>query len=254
MGSRQSKRPASRDNDDRGKVKYNRQPFRRRLAVFVLVIIILTVLTIGGILIIDGHVEKSGRKKVVLYEAIPAMAAEKRFDCVIVPGALVYPDGRPSEMLSDRLDMAVRIFKDGLADRILVSGDHGRADYNEVGVMRQVLLDAGIPAECIFMDHAGFDTYDTVYRAKSIFCVKRALITTQDFHLYRALYIGQQLDVDLWGVASEYSASTKKDWYRFREYLARVKAFMNCEILHSKPTYGGPAIPISGDGRATLDG
>jgi vancomycin permeability regulator SanA len=119
--------------------------------------------------------------------------------------------------------------------------------------MRRYLLAAGIPDACIFMDHAGFDTYDTVYRAKAVFNVRRAVITTQDFQLYRALYIGKHLDVDLWGVASEYSASYRSSWYRFREYPARVKAFFDCEILHSSPAYTGPLIPISGDGRATAD-
>jgi SanA protein len=235
------------------KPAHNRKPFKRRLILFLLIFVILTILTAGFILLIDLRVEKAGREKVAEYDDLAGLAVKGKFDCVIVPGALVHPDGQPSEMLSDRLDMAIRIFRDGLTDRILVSGDHGSTDYNEVGSMREYLLDAGIPAECIFMDHAGFDTYDTVYRAKSIFCIKRALITTQDFHLYRALYIGKQLDIDLWGVACEYSDSYKKPWYRFREFPARVKAFLNCEILHSSSTYGGPQIPISGDGRATLD-
>jgi vancomycin permeability regulator SanA len=157
-------------------------------------------------------------------------------------------------MLQDRLDRAVEIFKSGYTDRILVSGDHGQHEYNEVASMRDYLVKAGIPESCVFMDHAGFDTYDTLYRAKSVFEVRRALVTTQDFHLLRALYIGQQLGLDLWGVPSRYQDAYWSPWYRFREYPARVKAFFDCEILHSSPTYSGPPLPISGDGRITADG
>lgn len=203
-----------------------------------------------GILLVDWRVESLGRSRVVSLEQLAEMPA---FDCVIVPGALVYPNGTPSAMLQDRLDMAITIYEGGCTNRILVSGDHGQEDYNEVGIMRQYLLDHDIPETDIFMDHAGFDTYDTLYRAQAIFQVKRAIITTQDFHLYRALYIGRQIGLDVQGVACQYDPAYQKDWYRFREYLARCKALLDAEILHVKPTYEGPAIPITGDGRTTLD-
>jgi len=119
--------------------------------------------------------------------------------------------------------------------------------------MRQYLLDAGIPAEHVFMDHAGFDTYDTLFRAQSIFGVRRAVITTQDFHLIRALYIGKQLDLDLQGVDCGYVFPSEKSRYRLREYPARFKAFLDCEIFMSQPTYTGETIPITGSGLATVD-
>lgn len=220
--------------------------FRRGLVTILLLGLMLTV----GTLLIDWRIEALSADKLLTFEQLSDQAA---YDCVIVPGALVYEDGTPSGMLADRLDMAVKIYQSGITNRILVSGDHGRADYNEVGVMRQYLLNAGIPAEHIFMDHAGFDTYDTVYRAQSIFGVKRALITTQDFHLPRALYIGVQLGLDLQGVDCGYFHTTSNIYYKFREYPARVKSWLECEILHSNPAFGGEMIPISGDGRATLD-
>lgn len=213
-------------------------------------IFVLGLLTAISIFLINWRVEFMGNDRLLTFAQLSGQPA---YDCVIVPGALVHEDGTPSGMLADRLDMAVKIYRSGVTDRILVSGDHGRPDYNEVGVMRQYLIDAGIPAEHIFMDHAGFDTYDTVYRAESIFGVKRALITTQDFHLPRALYIGVQLDLDLQGVDCGYSHTTANIYYTFREYPARVKAWLDCEILHISPTFGGEPIPISGDGRATLE-
>jgi SanA protein len=216
----------------------------------LLMAVILGLLMVVFILVIDWLVAAQGAEKVL---SIEQLSDQARYDCVIVPGALVHADGTPSAMLQDRLDMAIHIIKSGITDRVLVSGDHGRPDYNEVGVMRQYLLNAGIPAEQIFMDHAGFDTYDTVYRAQSIFGVKRALITTQDFHLLRALYIGRQLGLDLYGIDCGYLNFAEDYKYRLREYPARVKAFLDCEILKSSPTYNGQVIPISGDGRLTLN-
>jgi len=226
-------------------------PILRRLLALSMALAVLGVLFIISA---DAFVAAAGRGRVVRYDQLAALADEAPFDCIIVPGALVHPDGHPSEMLADRLDMAIRLFRDGLADRILVSGDHGRPDYNEVASMRNYLMAAGIPEACIFMDHAGFDTFDTVYRAKAVFNVRRAILTTQDFQLLRGLYIGSRLGVDLWGVDAEYSASYYRLWYRIREYAARTKAFLDCEIWHAVPTFTGPTIPISGDGRLTDDG
>jgi SanA protein len=228
--------------------------FRHLLRQTLALGLALAILGILFVISTDAFVASTGRGRVVAYDQLAALAGEAGFDCIIVPGALVYPDGHPSEMLADRLDMAIRLFNDGLAPRILVSGDHGRPEYNEVASMRNYLMAAGIPESCIFMDHAGFDTFDTVYRAKAVFQVRRAIFTTQDFQLLRALYIGSRLGVDLWGVDAQYSASYYRIWYRIREYLARTKAFLDCEIWHATPTFTGPSIPISGDGRVTADG
>lgn len=225
-------------------------PLRRFIWRFLISVMIASVLLGFLLLAIDAYVAAIGHQKILTFDEI---SSQPKYDCVIVPGALVYDSGRPSAMLRDRLDMAVRIYQSGVTDRILVSGDHGRIDYNEVGVMRQYLLDAGIPAEHVFMDHAGFDTYDTIHRAQSIFGVKRAVITTQDFHLIRALYIGKQLDLDLQGVDCGYVFSSEKSRYRLREYPARFKAFLDCEIFMSQPTYTGETIPITGSGWATVD-
>jgi SanA protein len=224
--------------------------FWKRLLAFVLA---GAVAAAGLVFFVDLAVMQIGSVKMADFSQIVQLVHSVKFDCVIVPGALVYPDGRPSEMLSDRLDMAIQLFNAGLTDRILVSGDNSRPDYNEPASMRQYLMNAGIPTECIFMDYAGFDTYDTLYRARAVFQVERALFTTQDFQLLRALYIARQLGIDVWGVKSDYKVSYRRAWYRLREYPARFKAFFDCEVLHSKPTFLGPVIPISGDGRVTLD-
>ena len=226
------------------------KPFQRFVRRLLITLLIAGVLLGILLLAVDAYVAAIGRRSILTSDELNN---QPKYDCVIVPGALVYDSGRPSAMLRDRLDMAIEIYQSGVTNRILVSGDHGRIDYNEVGVMRQYLLDAGIPAGHIFMDHAGFDTYDTLHRAQSIFRVRRALITTQDFHLLRALYIGDRLGLDLQGVDCGYVIASEKSRYRLREYPARFKAFLDCEIFFSDPTYSGETIPISGDGQATVD-
>lgn len=173
-------------------------------------------------------------------------------DAIIVPGASVLRSGKPSDVLADRLLTAIDLYRAGNAPKILVSGDHGTEGYDEVNVMRVYLLDAGIPAEDIFLDHAGFDTYDTMYRARAIFGVQSALVATQTFHLPRALYIGTRLGMEVYGVSAERQAYVKDDLFAMRERFARVKAYVDV-LWRSMPKYTGSAIDLSGDGRTTWD-
>ena len=101
-------------------------------------------------------------------------------DCIIVLGCLVRPDGSPSGMLEDRLVTGIELWRNGVSNTMLMSGDHGQLEYDEVNTMRNYAIDSGVPAERIFMDHAGFSTYDSMYRAKEIFGVKKAVIVTRN--------------------------------------------------------------------------
>lgn len=183
----------------------------------------------------------------------PEQAAElSDVDCILVLGCKVHDDGTPSAMLRDRLLQSIHLYQLGASPKLLMSGDHGQHRYDEVNAMKQFALDAGVPSQDIFMDHAGFSTYESVYRAKEIFGVDKILIVTQEYHLYRALYIARQFDIEAYGVASDldtYSGQFQRD---VREVLARCKDFGMC-ILKPKPTYLGDAIPISGSGDATND-
>lgn len=180
----------------------------------------------------------------------PAQA--KPADAIIILGAYVRPDGALSWILRDRLDTGLELYRAGLAPKILVSGDHGQKNYNEVQAMKDYLLDHDVPAQDIFMDHAGFDTYDSLYRARDIFHVKSAIIVTQNFHLPRALYIARRLGIETQGIQARLYYPW---WYAntIRDSLARVKAYLDVEILKSKPHHLGELIPISGDGRVTQD-
>lgn len=181
-----------------------------------------------------------------------AIDETKTADCIIVLGAGVVA-GRPSISLANRLDKAIEVYNLGHTKKILVSGDHGQSNYDEVNVMRNYLLEKGIPKEDIFMDHAGFSTYDSMYRARSVFKVQLAIVVTQKLHLRRALYIGDSMGIKCTGIEAENSTAKSTAFQSIREYPARVKAFLQCEILHSKPKYLGEVIPITGSGIETED-
>ena len=134
----------------------------------------------------------------------------------------------------------------------MMSGDHGRVNYDEVNAMKAYAVENGVPSEDVFMDHAGFSTYETVYRAKEIFGADKVIIVTQEYHLYRALYIAEALGIEAYGVSADlnrYGGQTMRD---IREVLARCKDFAMC-LFKPEPTYLGEAIPVSGNGDLTND-
>ncbi len=175
---------------------------------------------------------------------------DEKADCILILGAGV-KDGKPKPMLRDRLLTGIELYKSGAAEKIIMSGDHGRADYDEVNVMRAFALEQGVSAEDIFLDHAGFSTYDSVYRAKNIFGAENIIIVSQKYHLYRALYISEKLDVKAAGVSANlntYGGQLKRD---IREIIARDKDFFKC-IVKPEAEIMGDKIPLDGDGSITL--
>lgn len=155
-------------------------------------------------------------------------------------------------MLRYRLERGIDLYFAGVAPKILMSGDHGQTEYDEVNTMKQYAIDAGIPSEDIFMDHAGFSTYESIYRAKEVFQAQTIVVVTQEYHLYRALFIADKLDVNAYGVHCNYhvySGQTNRD---IREILARNKDFLT-SIFKPQPTFLGEAIPVAGNGDLTND-
>jgi vancomycin permeability regulator SanA len=220
--------------------------FLKKLVVFLLVFSIIV-----GIyaLIVNSYVVSSAKKEIIS----PEEAADLTdVDCIIVLGCLVRPSGKPSDMLADRLRRGVELYENGAAPKILMSGDHGQKEYNEVQTMKQYALDAGIESSDIFMDHAGFCTYDSIYRAKEIFGAKKIIIVSQEYHLHRALLIARKLGVEAVGVASDYHTYGGQTYRDIREIIARNKDFLYT-IIKPKPKYLGEAIPINGDGNLTQD-
>ena len=172
-------------------------------------------------------------------------------DCAVILGAGVR-NGEPTPMLKDRLLTGIELYKSGAVKKLIVSGDHGSKDYDEVNIMKSFAVDNGVPDEDIFMDHAGFSTYETVYRAKEIFEADNIIIVSQKYHLYRALYIAEKLDVKAVGVSADLRTYSGQKMRDLREILARDKDFFNC-IIKPEPTYLGEKIPVSGNGNLTND-
>ena len=219
------------------------------LAVGLCVLLVLGLLGAAAILGINGWVIGSVSDRILSEE----QAAELQdVDCVIVLGCQVRSDGTPSHMLEDRLKRGVALYKLNAAPKLLMSGDHGTAEYDEVDAMKRYAVNAEVPSSDVFMDHAGFSTYETVYRAKEIFGADKVIIVTQQYHLYRALYIAKQLGMDAYGVAADYRQYSGQLSRDIREVLARVKDF-GMGIFQPEPTYLGEAIPISGNGDLTHD-
>jgi len=163
----------------------------------------------------------------------------------------VFSSGEPTPILTDRLEVAVDLYKLGKVDKLLLSGDHGQIEYDEVNAMLEYVLARGVPEEDVFTDHAGFDTYDTMYRARDVFLVETAIVVTQGFHLSRAVYTARTLGLDAVGVDSALRTYKHPVRNQLREILARVKAVMDLHVTHATPKYLGPEIPITGDGRST---
>lgn len=211
-------------------------------------IAILAGLVLGtAVLIVNAVMINTTRDAIVGAEK----AGELGADCILVLGAGVRKDGNPSDMLRDRIDTGMSLYLAGAAPKLLMSGDHGREGYDEVNVMRDRALAAGAESADVFMDHAGFSTYDSLYRARNVFRVKRVIIVTQSYHLPRALYIARSLGLEAVGVSADlytYFGQTGRD---IREVAARAKDMLYCWFKPT-PTYLGEAIPISGNGEATL--
>lgn len=165
----------------------------------------------------------------------------------IVLGASVEDNKVPSPIYAERANAAIRLFEDGKVSKILVTGDNATADYNEVNVLQRYLLAAGIPPQDIFLDHAGFDTYSSVYRAKSIFDATSAILVTQDFHLPRAVFTARVLGIDAYGYDASGSGTF---WDYVREIGASAKALWDL-ATHRVPQYLGQQYPLTGDGQAT---
>ena len=216
--------------------------------------LLLTCLCIGlaGLLAlwgINAHVKNSVKERIIDSQAAAELTD---VDCIIVLGCQVKANGKPSAMLEDRLIRGIELYNLGAAPKLLMSGDHGTKEYNEVETMKQYAVDDGIASEDVFMDHAGFSTYESVYRARDIFEADKVIIVTQEYHLYRALYIAEQLGLEAYGVAADYNTYGGQSMRDFRELLARVKDF-GMSIIKPKPTFLGEVIPVNGNGNVTND-
>ena len=163
-------------------------------------------------------------------------------EVALIPGAAILRDGSLSPVLKDRVDAALRLYQAGKADNILVSGDNGTTTYNEVNPVRIYLVESGVPFERIYLDHAGFDTYSSMYRAKEIFRVGSTTIITQSFHLPRAVYVARHIGIIAYGYNADDGHYLLKNY--IRELFADVKTLLDLS-WEREPKYLGDIIPIS---------
>ena len=222
---------------------------KRKTAGKVLLALLLLAAFAAAAVFVPNAVVKAGREKRII--TIEEAAELEKADCILALGCRVYSNGSMSPMLRDRVQLALDVYRTGVSDKLLMSGDHGKTDYNEVQAMKDYLIENGVASSDVFMDHAGFSTYDSIYRAKAVFNAQRIIIVTHRFHLYRVLYIAEKLGIEAYGVAAEdwYAGSTRRE---LREILARDKDFVKC-IFKPEPTYLGDVIDIHGSGDSTND-
>ncbi|WP_333532322.1 SanA/YdcF family protein [Desulfotomaculum sp. 1211_IL3151] len=221
---------------------------RKKLKSMMVAFLFVSLIGLASLLLINYHVVSSVKDRIVSEDEAALLDA----DCILILGAGVWNNERPSHMLEDRLLQGIKLYRNGASDRLLMSGDHGRKEYDEVNIMKQFAIDRDIHSEHIFMDHAGFNTYDSLYRAKDIFQAEKIIVVTQKYHLYRALYIAKKLEIEAYGVASDPRSYAGQEVRDFRETLARVKDFINV-MIKPEPTFLGETIPVTGNGNLTND-
>ena len=226
------------------KAENRTKPTKRKRALIVLCALLLVsiLLPLG----ISAYVCQSVQDQILT----PEQAAKLDADAVLVLGARVWDDGQPSGILKDRIITGVDVYQSGASERLLMSGDHGQDDYDEVNAMKDYAIELGVAPEVIFMDHAGFSTYESLYRARDIFQIKTVVIVSQQYHLYRALYVARALGLNAYGVPADLGDYAGMPRFEAREILARMKDFFYA-IFQPLPTYLGDVIPITGDGNAT---
>ena len=227
--------------------------WKKRIKRIVWSVLGLGIAGILFLLALNQYVITAAKEKILSRTEAAEWAAkqEKKADCILILGAGVW-DGTPSPMLKDRLEEGLALYEAGISGKILVSGDHGREGYDEVNVMKEYLIDAGVPSSDIFMDHAGFSTYESMYRAREVFQAETVVVVTQKYHLYRALYVANQLGLNAFGVGSDPRQYAGQFMRSSREALARAKDVFYV-VSGKEPEYLGDIIDIHGDGDITND-
>ncbi|MBE6572902.1 MAG: SanA protein [Ruminococcaceae bacterium] len=224
--------------------------FKKILKITIIVCLCIAVLATVILLGINFYIKGKTDDRIISAERAKKL---DDIDCILILGAGVRADGTPSLMLSDRLEAGISLYEKGVSPKILMSGDHGTKGYDEVNTMKNIALnDYSVPSEDIFMDHAGFSTYDSMYRAKEIFQADKIIIVTQDFHLPRALYIAGELGIEAYGVSASLREYTGLWLNELREVPARSKDYF-MTLFNVDPVCLGEVIPISGDGNLTND-
>ncbi len=192
-----------------------------------------TILAVCAMLILSPFLLSGMVRLAVAEQIYEEDTLPETYDVILILGCGVKENGEPSDMLEDRLKTGASLYQAGAAPKVLLSADHESDDYNEIAVMKKFCLDAGIPEEAILCDRYGLSTYDSIVRAVSLLNIDSAIVVTQKYHLYRALYIADKMGMEAVGVDADIR-TYRLQWYRnLREVLARCKDFYatQCDIL-----------------------
>lgn len=246
MPGQLQKRNSKKEDDtkkDKNKKKWHFS-LKKLLLIFGLLCLAVAVLFVA----INAHVIRISAPRLISADAATNL---EKVDCILVLGSSVQPNGTLNRVVRERVDTALTLYESGVSQRLLMSGDHGKVNYDEVNAMKQYCVDKGVNPDVIFLDHAGFNTYDSIYRAKAIFGIQKMIIVSQEYHLYRAVYIANELGIEAYGVPAEQEADTALIT-NLRESVARVKDYFSC-AFHIEPTVLGEPIPISGSAKLSDD-
>lgn len=220
-------------------------------------ILMLIIIAAALVLGLSAYVTQSVKAEIAGVDAGSGISEAEAEDCrsidpqcILVLGCAVWADNEPSPMLKDRLDTAITLYKTGVAPKLLLSGDNSIVEYSEPDCMLKYTLAQGVPPEDIFLDFAGFSTYESVYRSHAVFMADRMIVVTQKYHLFRALKACEALGIEAKGVASNQQKYAGRYYREAREVLARDKDLFK-GIIKAKPTYLGDEIPVDGDGTVT---
>lgn len=210
-------------------------------------VFLFTLLFITIAFLINLYVLKSSQNNI----SINKQELNSAYTCIVL-GARVYDDGNLSGYLQDRVDAALNLYRSGKVKRFLLSGDHGTKDYDEVNSMKNYLNERGVPDEDIFLDHAGFNTYNSMVRALKVFDVNNCIIVSQEYHLPRAVFIANKIGLEAQGFATSSARFPSANFNKKREILARNKSFFEV-LLGLPPKHLGSKIPITGDSKLSYD-
>ena len=220
---------------------------KKTIIKILLVLVVLGVIVGIGVIAANAHIKSATKGSIIPESELKDL---DDIDCILVLGCGVWDDGTPTDMLADRITVGIRAYETGVSDRLLMSGDHSRKDYDEVNTMKAIAVESGIPADNVFCDHAGFSTYESMYRASDIFGADKIVIVTQSYHLPRAIYNAQKLGIEAYGISADERTYMGQMYRDARELLARAKDFVWC-IIQPEPTFRGEKIPITASGSLT---
>ena len=225
--------------------------FRVILLKSLLLLCLCGFLIMSMVLTVSLAMIHTTRDRVITLEGLAETADWGEYDCILVMGAGLQSNGAPSPMLGDRVTVACDVYRRVVdADvPLLMSGDH-TGSYNEVRAMKRLAVELGIPSEQVFLDHEGYSTYESIYRAKYVYGAKKIVIVTQEYHLYRALHIARELGMEAVGVPADLRPYRNQSRYELRELLARYKdLFASAKGEASSPM--DPPVSLTGDGNLT---